>query len=83
MRETLLKTDLHEKIDHANAEELKELYGLIANYFNGKQDIEEWNMLSPIQQKLIEKGLEQANTGLGTPLREVNKALREKYGLNG
>jgi hypothetical protein len=32
---------------------------------------------------MIEKGLEQSDAGLGTPLTEVNQRLREKYNLNG
>jgi hypothetical protein len=41
----------------------------------------EWDELSEVQQKLINQELEQAELGLGTPLLEVNKNLKEKYGL--
>jgi len=44
--------------------------------------IEEWETLSVLQQKLITKGLEQADGGLGIPLKELNKKIREKHGLN-
>jgi len=83
MKEAALKVDLHDKIDHADFDQLKELYGLITNYFNSNQAVDEWDMLPAHQQKLIDKGLEQADAGLGTPLNEVNKRLREKLGLNG
>ena len=77
-----LKVDLHDKIERASPDQLKQLYGLITNYFNST-DAEEWTMMPEAEKKMIEKGLEQADAGLGTPLKEVNKILREKYGLNG
>lgn len=83
MEEALLKTDLHYKIDHANSAQLRALYGLITNYFNGDEKVEEWDTLTTQQQQLINKGLEQADAGLGTPLSEVTKRIREKHKLNG
>ena len=53
-----------------------------ALYFNSEKQIEEWDTLTPQQQQLINKGLEQADAGLGLPLKDVNKRLSEKYGLN-
>jgi hypothetical protein len=83
MKAVELKVDLHDKIEHADPGQLKELYGLIINYFNGNNDVEEWETLPELQKRLIDKGLEQANAGLGTSLKQVNKNLRNKYGLNG
>ena len=82
MDEAILKIDLHNKIEHADDVQLKELYGLITNYFNGNDAGEEWDTLPDIQKKMISKGLEQADAGLGTPLKDVNKRMRQKYGLN-
>lgn len=83
MNEEAIKIDLHDKIEHADANQLKELYGLITNYFNGNDTVGEWDSLPEIQQKLILKGLEQADAGLGKPVKEVTERLRNKYGLNG
>ncbi len=83
MKEVALKGDLFNKIEHADINQLKDLYGLITNYFNGTEAIEEWDILPELQKNLINKGLEQANAGLGTPLKEVTKRIREKHGLNG
>ena len=44
-------------------------------------NIEEWDLTPESHRKHIEKGLEQANAGLGTPLKDINKRLRAKYGL--
>jgi hypothetical protein len=78
-----LKIDLLDKIEHADTGQLKELYGLVINYFNSTQSDEEGDSLSDSQKKILYKSLEQADAGLGTPLRKVNERLRAKYGLNG
>jgi hypothetical protein len=83
MENTALKIDLHEKIEHADKNQLKELYGLIINYFNSSESVEEWDLLPESQKKILNKSLEQADAGLGTPLKEVNQKLRAKYGLDG
>lgn len=83
MKAEALKIDLHEKIEHADADQVKELYGLVINYFNSNESIEEEDALTDTQKKLLYKSLEQAKAGLGTPLREINHELRAKYGLNG
>ena len=83
MKAVEIKLDLHDKIEHADFEQLKELYGLITNYFNSSQSDEEWGSLSDPQKKKITQGLEQADAGLGTSAKEVIKGAREKYGLNG
>ena len=83
MEEAALKIDLHEKIDHASSEQLKQLYGLVINYFNSQYDeVEQWNSLSEIHKESIEQGLKEADAGLGTSFDEVTKSLKEKYGLN-
>nr|WP_067055024.1 hypothetical protein [Mucilaginibacter sp. L294] len=78
-----LKNELHEKIDHADDTQVKQLYGLMLNYFNGLDDTEEWDTLPQYQQEQINIGLAQAEAGLGSPAAEVIKSTREKYGLNG
>ena len=78
-----LKNELHEKIDHADDTQVQQLYGLMLNYFNGLDDVEEWDSLSKFQQDQINIGLEQAEAGLGSPATEVIRSIREKYGLNG
>ncbi|HEY4323273.1 MAG TPA: hypothetical protein VGN20_04785 [Mucilaginibacter sp.] len=84
MNEAAIKTELHDKIDHADPNQLKEIYGLLINYFNGQEKTEEgWDSLPEYQKEQILKGLEEADAGLGTPYDEVTRKLREKHGLNG
>ncbi len=40
MKTAEIKVDLHNKIENAATEQLKELYGLITNYFNSSQSDE-------------------------------------------
>jgi hypothetical protein len=77
-----IRTDLHEKIEHADSNQLKEIYGLLINYFNGQDSIEEWDTLTDSQKEAINEGLAQAEAGLGEPAEEFIKRLRNKYGLN-
>lgn len=83
MKAAEIKLDLYDKIEHADFEQLKELYGLITNYFNGTKAVEDWELLSESQKKKINQSLEQADAGLGTPAKEAIKKVREQYGLNG
>jgi hypothetical protein len=84
MERATLKTELIDKIEHADLKQLKEIYGLIINYLNSNSDItEEWDLLPEYQKQQILKGLEEADAGLGTPAKGVIQRAREKYGLNG
>ncbi|OOQ57458.1 hypothetical protein [Mucilaginibacter pedocola] len=83
MEAAVLKSDLLDKIEHADDEQITKLYGLVTNYLNSQVEIEEWDSLPALHKQLINKGLEQAEMGLGTPLAEVNRRIKEKYGLNG
>jgi hypothetical protein len=83
MNEAALKTDLHDKIEHADPGQLKEIYGLLTNYFNGKESAAEFELLPEWQKEHILQGLKEADAGLGTSFSEVTKSLQQKYGLNG
>ena len=48
-----LKSELHDKIEYADEQQLQELYGLIINYFNGQGSEEQWDLLSEDQITLI------------------------------
>ncbi|MFD0763591.1 hypothetical protein ACFQZI_01915 [Mucilaginibacter lutimaris] len=78
-----LKSELIDRIEHADDVQVKQLYGLMLNYFNGHNDIEEWDMLPKYQQDRLNKSLEQADAGLVKPLGDVTKKIREKFGLDG
>ena len=80
MKTTEIKLDLHNKIAHADFKQLKELYGLITNYFNGTKSVEEWELLSESQKKKITQSLEQADAGLGTSAKDAIQKVRTNMG---
>ncbi len=83
MKEAELKIDLHNKIEHADSKQLREIYGLLINYFNGQESDAGWDSLPESHQRQILKGLKEVDAGLGIPAKEVSNRLREKYRLNG
>jgi hypothetical protein len=83
MEEATLKVELIDKIEHADFNQLREISGLLTNYFNSQVSIEEWDLLPESHREAINEGLEQLDAGLGIPFKEVNDRMRKKYGLNG
>lgn len=45
-------------------------------------EVEEQDSLTENQKRILCKSLEQADSGLGTSLKIINRRLREKYGLD-
>jgi len=82
MDEIAIKTQLIDKIEHADFEQLKEIYSLLNGYFDGEQE-GGWDSLSVYQKEKINRSIEQANAGLGVSATEVIQIARKKYGLNG
>jgi hypothetical protein len=84
MEEATIKLELHEKIEQADIEQLREINGLLTNYFNSKYDpTEGWDSIPDHHKEHILEGLAQAEAGLGIPAKEVIARTRKKYGLNG
>lgn len=82
MDEIAIKTQLIDKIEHADFKQLKEIYSLLNNYFSGRQE-DGWDSLSAHQKEKITKSIEQANAGLGVSATEIIQMARKKSGLNG
>jgi len=83
MKADTLRIDLIDKIVHADDNQVEEIYGWIANYFNKKNFDNEWETLPELHQSLVMQGLKEADAGLGVPFDEATQKLRDKYGLNG
>jgi hypothetical protein len=82
MNAAQLRSDLFKTIEAMNVQQLKDIYGLLQNYFNSNDNSEDRDTLTTAQKKAIEIGIKQADMGMTTPLSEVTSALRKKYGLN-
>ncbi|RFZ83374.1 hypothetical protein DYU05_14660 [Mucilaginibacter terrenus] len=83
MEETAIKADLLDKIEHADGEQLQQIYGMVLNYFNAVVPSEEWITMPEAMQSRIIESLEQADAGLMRPADNVLKEIRKKYDLNG
>lgn len=81
MTNAAIKTELIDRIEHADDKQIREIYGLMLNYFNGQDDSEEWGNLSEIHQQILLKSLDEADAGLGVPFDEATAQIKAKYGL--
>ncbi len=82
MKTADIRLDLVQKIEKMSGQQLKDIYGLLQNYFNSEDSIEEWDLLTAQQKEKIEIGIRQADAGQTKPINEVTGRLRRKYGLN-
>jgi len=74
-----LKLKLFRIIDNLEQETLEELYGMILNHVNSKDDVDEWNNLTSTQQEGLKKSLKQLDNNEGISHNQVMKDNRKKY----
>lgn len=74
-----IKIDLFRKLDSLKGNDLKEAYGLLLNYINGSNDINEWNDLTNEQKEAIRIGIEQLDNGEGRSHKEVMADFRNRF----
>jgi hypothetical protein len=74
-----LKLTLFREIDSLDKSKLEEVYGVLTNYFNGQNDISEWDELSENQKHGILKAIEEVEDGKGIPNISVLEKFRRKY----
>jgi len=53
-----IKIDLFRKLDALTGKNLKEAYGLLLNYINQKNDVNDWNNLTIEQQEALKLGVQ-------------------------
>ena len=83
MEEAAIKDELIEIIEHADSDQLKDIYNLLTNYINS-QETEEigWDSLPDDQKEKIQRSIDQGHAGSVTPVKEVIKMVKERYRLN-
>ncbi|MFO7790115.1 MAG: hypothetical protein R6V32_06050 [Bacteroidales bacterium] len=74
-----LKLKFFRKIDCLDKDKLEEAYGVLLNYINGKDDLDEWHDLSGEQQKGIIDGIKQIENNEGIAFNEVLSKYKNKY----
>lgn len=74
-----LKLKLFRQIDSLDKEKVEEAYGVLLNFINSKDDLDEWNKLTIEQQKGIIDSIEQLENNQGISHNKVLKKYKEKY----
>jgi|GEM_PF-4968562 len=73
-----IKILLEKQIGELSPASLKELYGIVVNFFNGKQSLDQWASISSEEKAAIEGGLQQLNKGKRIPRRQAMNMLRKR-----
>lgn len=79
MNSAEIKIDLFRKLDGLKGKDLKEAYGLLLNYINGNNEIDEWNNLTSEQKEAIMVGIRQLDNGEGRSHQEVMTDFRNRF----
>lgn len=74
-----LKLKFFRQIDGLDKDKLEEAYGVLLNYINSKDDLDEWSKLTAEQQKGIIDSIEQIENNQGISHKEVMKKYKNKY----
>lgn len=74
-----LKLKFFRQIDSLDEDKLEQAYGVLLNYINSKDDLDEWNNLTSEQQKGIIDSIEQLENNQGISHKEVIKKYKNKY----
>lgn len=74
-----IKIDLFRKLDSLNGNRLEEAYGVLLNFINSRNEMDDWQNLSTEQQDAIRLGIEQLDRGEGRPHGDVISAFRKKF----
>lgn len=79
MNASEIKIDLFRKLDSLKGKRLEEAYGMLLNFINSKNEMDEWQDLSKEQQEEILLGVEQLDKGEGRSHKDVMADLRKRY----
>ncbi len=74
-----IKIDLFRKLDSLKGNRLEEAYGVLLNFINSRNEIDEWQNLSMEQQNAIQLGIEQLDRGEGRKHKNVMSDFRNKF----
>jgi len=73
-----IKIELFSKVDSLKGKSLKEAYGVLLNYINSNQEINDWDNMNMGEQEAIKFGLTQLNNGEGQSHDNVIPSLNIK-----
>lgn len=79
MNASEIKIDLFRKLDSLKGKRLEEAYGMLLNFINSKNEIDEWQDLSKEQQEEILLGVEQLDKGQGRSHKDLIRSANQKF----
>ncbi|SHG37013.1 hypothetical protein SAMN05444483_11027 [Salegentibacter echinorum] len=79
MNSAEIKIDLFRKLDSLKGNQLEEAYGVLLNYINGKNELDDWKSLTQEQQNAIKLGIEELDKGEGREHKKVMSDIRKRY----
>lgn len=74
-----LKLKIFRQIDTLDKNKLEGLYGVLLNYINGQNDLDEWEKLTGEQKQGLIDAIGEIDSGKGIPHSEVMAKIRRKY----
>jgi hypothetical protein len=74
-----IKIDLFRKLDSLKGSRLEEAYGILLNFINSKNEIDEWQNLTQDQKDAIIFGVKQLDEGQGKDHKSVMSQMRKRY----
>lgn len=74
-----LKLKLFREIDSLEKSKLEQIYGLVLNFINEDKDTEEWNTLTPTQQKGLLDAIDEMNSTEGIDHTTIMDKYKKKY----
>ena len=78
MTTSQIRSRLEKQIGELSPASLKELYGLVVNFFNSKQSLDEWANMSHEEKLSIEEGLQQLNKRKRIDRRQAMNLVRKR-----
>ena len=74
-----IKIDLFRKLDSLKGRRLEEAYGVLINFINSRNEINDWQNLTTEQQSAIRLGIEQLDKGEGRKHNDVMSDFRNRF----
>lgn len=74
-----LKLEIFRQIDSLDKDRLEEIYGVLVNFLQSKNDLEDWEKLTKEQQQGITNAIEEIDNDKGIAHQSVMDHIRKKY----
>jgi hypothetical protein len=79
MNEAELKLKIFRQVDSLEKTRLEDFYGLLLNYVNGQNELNDWIQLTDQQKKGITDAIDEVDSGQGFSHDVVINKFRKKY----